>query len=321
VIKFFWLSYLHAQSLMPAEATQIATNVTTLYEFLLFISAISCAILIGGMVYFAWKYKRKTENDKTAYITHNIKLEFLWSFIPLVLFMIVFAWGWYLFHQMRQMPKDALEIHVIGKQWAWEAQYKSGVKTGNLIVAPINTDVKLIMTSNDVLHSFFVPSFRIKQDVIPGRYTALWFNANKLGEFNIFCTEYCGTSHSGMIATLKVVSKEDYEKWLDEESKFGTLPIAQRGEKLFQVKACASCHSVADTAVKVGPTLYKKFGMAKHATSAGDVAVDENYVRESILNPNAKIVQGFAPNIMPSFQGQLSEVEVTALIEYIKTLQ
>lgn len=315
-----WWNLARAQSLMPTQGTAIASQVNNLYVFLLVASLISCLILVGGMIFFAWKYKRKTANDKTAYISHNTALEFLWSFIPLVIFMVVFAWGWYLYHRMREMPQDALEIHVVGKQWAWEAQYKSGVKTGNLVVAPIDTDVKLIMSSNDVIHSFYVPSFRIKQDVVPGRYTNLWFKANKLGEFHIFCAEYCGTSHSGMIATLKIVSREEYDKWLDEESKVGLLPLAQRGEKLFQVKACASCHSVADASQKVGPSLFKRFG-ATEETSSGPITMDENYIRESILTPNAKVVKGFQPNVMPAFQGQLSEVEIAALIEYIKGLK
>lgn len=315
-----WFNLAQAQSFMPTEGTKIATQVDNLYAFLLVTSFIACLIVIGGMIYFVWKYKRKTPNDKTAYISHNTFLEFLWSFIPLVIFLGVFAWGWYVYHDMRSMPKDALEIHVTGKQWAWEIEYKSGVKTGNLIMVPVNKDVKLIMTSKDVLHSFYIPSFRQKQDLIPGMYTALWFNANKLGEFHVFCAEYCGTQHSGMLATLKVVSQEDYDKWLEEESQVGSLPLAQRGEKLFSIKACASCHSTTDASVRVGPSLWKKFG-AKEVTETGEVAVDENYIRESILNPNAKVVKGFPHGVMPTFQGQLSETELNALIEYIKTLK
>jgi cytochrome c oxidase subunit II len=190
-----------------------------------------------------------------------------------------------------------------------------------LIVVPVNKDVKLIMTSKDVIHSFYIPSFRIKQDVVPGRYTALWFNADKLGEFHVFCAEFCGTQHSCMLATLKVVPQAEYDAWLEEESQVGTLPLAKRGEKLFSVKACASCHSVADASTKVGPSLWKKFGTTEHLEGESDVNVDENYVRESILAPNAKIVKGFPKGVMPTFQGQLSETELNALIEYIKSLK
>lgn len=316
-----WFNLAQAQSFMPTEGTKIATQVDNLYAFLLVASFVSCVILIGGMVFFVWKYRRKTNNDKTAYITHNTFLEFLWSFIPLVIFLGVFGWGWYIYHDMRTMPKDALEVHVFAKQWAWEFEYKSGVKTGNLIVVPVNKDVKLIMTSKDVLHSFYIPSFRIKQDVIPGRYTALWFNADKLGEFHVFCAEFCGTQHSGMMATLKVVPQAEYDAWLEEESQVGTLPLAKRGEKIFSVKACASCHSVADASTKVGPSLWKKFAATEHIEGGADVNVDENYLRESILNPNAKIVKGFPKGVMPTFQGQLSETELNALIEYVKTLK
>lgn len=318
----FWLNAAYAQSFMPTAATDIAGRVDNLYSFLLISSAISCAILIGGMIFFVYKYKRKTDTDKTAYITHNTFLEFLWSFIPLVIFLFVFAWGWLIYHDMRKVPDNALEIHVVGKQWAWEVKYKSGVTTGNLIVVPVNRDVKLILTSTDVLHSFYIPSFRIKQDAVPGRYTMLWFNANKLGEFHVFCAEYCGTTHSGMMATLKVVTQAEYDKWLETESQVSALPLAARGEKIFQAKACAGCHSVADNAPKVGPSLFKKFG-AKEALADGSEVpvVDENYVRESILNPNAKIVKGFPAGVMPAFQGQLNETELGALIEYIKGLK
>lgn len=310
-----------AGTFMPEQGTEIAKQVDNLYGFLLVVSFISCAILIGGMVYFAIKYKRKTANDKTAYITHDTRLEVLWSVVPLIIFLFVFAWGWVVYHDMRTMPKDALEVHVTGKQWAWTVEYKNGVRSTEMVV-PVNKDVKIILASEDVIHSFFVPSFRIKQDAVPGRYTTLWFRAEKLGDFHVFCTEYCGTSHSGMITRLKVVSQEDFDKWLTDESEIGSLPLAQRGAKIFQTRACASCHNVDNPAVKIGPSLYKKWGMEEELDGGGKVTVDENYVRESILESQAKIVKGFAkPSQMPAFQGQLSEGELTALIEYIKGLK
>lgn len=309
-----------AGSFMPEQGTEIAKQVDNLYGFLVVVSFVSCAILIGGMIYFAVKYKRRTQNDKTPYITHDTRLEILWSVLPLIIFLWVFAWGWMVYHDMREMPKDALEIQVTGKQWAWTAEYKNGVKATEVVV-PVNKDVKLILASEDVLHSFYVPSFRIKQDAVPGRYTSLWFNATKLGEFHVFCTEYCGTSHSGMITKLKVVSQEDFDKWLVDESEIGLLPIAQRGAKYFQTRACASCHNVDNAAVKIGPSLYQKWGKEIVFEDGQKVKFDENYVRESVMLPQAHIVAGFPkPSPMPSFQGQLSESELAALIEYIKGL-
>ncbi len=312
----------HADSFMPTQGTEIAKSVDNLYAFLLVISLVSCVIVIGGMIYFAIKYKRKSANDVTAYITHDTRLEILWSVIPLILFLFVFAWGWVIYHDMRTMPKDALEIHVTGKQWAWTAEYKNGVKSTEVVV-PVGRDVRIILSAEDVLHSFYVPSFRLKQDAVPGRYTNLWFHADKLGDFHVFCTEYCGTQHSGMMTTLRVVTQEDFDKWLTTESEVSTLPIAQRGAKIFQTRACASCHNVDNPAVKVGPSLQKLFGTENHEIEGGlKVTADENYIRESILNSQAKIAKGFGPrSAMPAFQGQLSEVEVTALIEYIKGLK
>ncbi len=320
--KLLLLTHANAESFMPTQGTEIAAQVDNLYAFLVVVSTISCLILIGGMIYFSIKYKRRTANDKTAYITHDTRLEVLWSVLPLIIFLFVFAWGWVIYHDMRQMPKDALEIHVTGKQWAWVSEYKNGVRS-NEVVVPVNQNVKIILTAEDVLHSFYVPSFRIKQDAIPGRYTALWFKAEKLGDFHVFCTEYCGTSHSGMITKLRVVSQQDFDKWLTEESDIGLLPIAERGAKIFKIRACASCHNVASQARLVGPSLLGLFGKADHEMEDGSkVTADENYLRESILNAQVKVAKGYGPRSqMPAFQGQLSESELTSLIEYIKTLK
>ncbi|AGH94668.1 cytochrome c oxidase, subunit II [Pseudobdellovibrio exovorus JSS] len=309
-----------AGSFMPEQGTQIAKQVDNLYGFLLVVSFISCAILIGGMIYFVLKYKRKSAHDKTAYITHDTRLEVLWSAIPLIIFLVVFAWGWVLYHDMRKMPENALEIMVMGRQWSWTAEYKNGVKSSEIVV-PVGKDVKLILGSEDVIHSFFVPSFRIKQDAVPGRYTSLWFNATKLGEFHVFCTEYCGTSHAAMITRLKVVTQEEFDKWLIEESEVGLLPIAERGAKYFQTRACASCHNVDNPAAKIGPSLYQRWGKEAHLSNGTTVPFDENYVRESMMLPQAQLAAGFsAPSPMPSYQGQLSESELAAIIEYIKGL-
>lgn len=304
-------------SFMPPQGTAIAADVDNLYSFLLIASAISCFILLGGMIFFVLKYKRKTANDKTPYISHNSFLEFLWSFIPFVIFMIVFVWGWRVYHDMRAMPENAFEVHVVAKQWAWDFQYKSGKTTTNEFVVPVGVPVKLIMTSTDVLHSFFIPSMRIKQDVVPGRYTTLWFNAEKLGNYHVFCTEYCGAAHSQMLARMKVVSQEDFEIWLQENE--ADMTLAQRGQKAVNSLGCIACHSV-DGSVKVGPSWKGLWGVKGHALEDGTVDVDENYIRESILQPAAKVVKGYPKGAMPPYQGQVSEEQLQAIIEYMKSL-
>lgn len=309
----------HASSFMPPQGTQISVEYDNLYAFLLWASFISCAILIGGMIYFVHKYRRKGPSDKTAYIDHNTFLEFLWSFIPLVIFMVVFAWGWHLYHKMRTEPANPLEVHVFAKQWAWEFAYKSGKRSGNEFVVPVNQDVKLIMTSSDVLHSFYVPSMRIKQDVVPGRYTALYFKAEKLGDYQVFCTEFCGAAHSAMLAKLKVVSREDYEKWLQENEE--NLTLAERGQKLYNEKGCVACHSVNGNKM-TGPTFLGIWGKEHEFADGTKALVDENYVRESILNPQAKVVKGYGPpSAMPTFQGQLDENQINNIIEFLKSLK
>lgn len=305
-------------SFLPPEGTAVAVQYDHLYAFIVWASFISCAILIGGMIYFAIKYKRKTNNDKTAYITHNTFLEFLWSFIPLVIFMVVFGWGWSVYNQMRTFPAESLEVHVIAKQWAWDFQYKSGKTSANEFVVPVNTPVKLIMTSKDVIHSFYIPSMRIKQDVVPGRYTAMGFTAEKTGDYQIFCTEYCGMAHSMMLAKMKVVSVQEYEKWLLENDE--GLTLAQKGEKLYSAKGCVACHSV-DGSTKVGPSWKGIAGKAREFADGSKASADDNYIRESILNPNTKIVKGFNAGVMPTFQGQISEEQLNALLEYIKSLK
>jgi len=305
-------------SFMPPQGTQIAVEYDNLYSFLLWISVIGCAVVIGGMVFFVVKYKRKTDNDKTPYISHNTFLEFLWSFIPLVIFLTCFGWGWVVYHKMREMPDDALEVHVFGQQWAWNFQYKSGKSSDNEFYVPVNSPVKLIMTSKDVIHSFYIPAMRIKQDVVPGRYSDLWINADKTGDYQDFCADYCGTSHSKMMAKIHVVSNEEYEKWLQENDE--GLTLAQKGEKLASGKGCVACHS-QDGKVGVGPSWKGLWGRDEEMSDGLKVHVDENYLRESILLANAKIVKGYPSGVMPIFQGQLNEDQVSALIEFIKTLK
>lgn len=315
----FFSSIAHAAStFMPPEASDYARRVDNLYEFLLIASFISCVLVIGGLTYFAIKYRRRSENDKTAYITHNNILEFSWSFIPFLIFMFVFVWGWMLYSQLRTMPKNALEIAVHGQQWNWTFVYKNGRSSSGELYVPINTPVKFVMSSKDVIHSMYIPAFRNKQDVVPGRYTAMWFKPDKIGNFQIFCAEYCGTGHSAMLATMHVVSKEKFEQWM-QNNPYKGLSLADIGKKVYASR-CVACHNTT-SARKVGPGWGGIWGEQTKFQGGGSATVDENYIRESMLKPNAKVVAGYPANVMPSFSGQLNEQEILGVIEFIKTLK
>jgi cytochrome c oxidase subunit II len=313
-----WFNLAEATRFMPPQASEFASHVDSLYGFLVWASLISCILVIGGMTYFAIKYKRRTDSDKTAYIAHNATLEFLWSFIPFVIFMIVFGWGWKIFHDMRTMPENAFEVHVVGQKWNWNFVYKSGRKTSSEFYVPQNEPVKLIISSLDVLHSVYIPGFRVKQDAVPGRYTALHFTATKAGTFQVFCTEYCGDGHSAMLAKIHVLPRAEFEQWLQNDPYKGMSP-AEIGQKVFTSR-CVSCHNATATRL-VGPGLGGAFGQEVEFEGGDKLVRDENYLRESILNPQAKYVKGYAGIIMTSFQGQLSEEELSGVIEYIKGLK
>jgi len=309
----------YADYAMPIQGNKYAAEVDSLYGFLLNVSLFSFVLVIGGMIFFVLKYKRKTDNDGTPYISHNNTLEFLWSFIPFLIFMFVFAWGWKLYYQAKAYPENAFEVHAFGRQWAWDFQYKSGrMSTGEMVV-PVGKPIKLIMTSSDVLHSFFIPAFRIKQDVIPGAYTALWFEADKEGEYQVFCAEYCGKSHSTMYAKVKVVSQEEFETWLaaDPMKAYDGLNLADRGLKAMKTKGCNACHYLEKDQALVGPSLYGQFGAKRNFVDGSSGVVDEAYIRESIKMPNAKKSVDYENGIMNLIP--VNEKEISWIIEYIKS--
>ncbi|PJZ40980.1 cytochrome c oxidase subunit II [Leptospira kmetyi] len=321
---------------MPVQASEVAKNVDNLYLFLLVSSLISFVILIGGMTWFIFKYRRKTDNDKTAYITHNTLAEFLWSFIPLVIMIVIFWWGWVIFADLRRVhDKGDIEIHVTARQWQWTFKYPNGVTVvspnatekldtlfqPNGIYVPVGKTVRLVLTSQDVLHSFYVPAFRNKMDAIPGRYTTLTFTPTEKGDFVVYCTEFCGTSHSNMLSAIRVVDSETFDKWYAAAGNvdLSKVPPAELGKKLYAEKACAGCHSI-DGSRLVGPSYKGLFGSTREFEAGPGATADENYIRKSILQPTAQVVKGYPP-AMPSYQGQLSDDEINALIEYIKTLK
>jgi cytochrome c oxidase subunit 2 len=304
---------------MPPAVTEVARSVDALYGFLLTASFISCVLVIGGLIYFAIKYRRNKEGEKTAYISHNTTLEFLWSFIPFVIFMVVFVWGWIVYHKLRAMPEGALEVAVTAQKWDWSFTYKNGRRSPGILTVPVNQDVKLVMGSKDVLHSFYIPAMRTKQDVVPGRYTALWFKAEQEGSYHVFCAEYCGDKHSAMLAKVNVVSREAYDEWLSTEPYKGLTPV-QIGQKIYGT-TCIACHGLAKDEKKTGPTFFGLFGRSEEMEGGVTITVDENYIRESIMNPIAKVVKGYPKGVMPTYAGQLNDDELMGLIEYLKTVK
>ena len=305
--------------LFPPAATQLAKEVDALTQFLLIVSAIAVLFVIGGFVYFSIRYRRKPGDALPPRITHNYLLEFLWSFIPFVIFMFIFCWGWLVYHKMRAHPsgREVLEVNVYGQMWNWDFVYKNGRKSSNILYVPLGRAVKLVMTSRDVIHSFYAPAFRIKQDVLPNAYTSLSFTAEQLGKFYVFCTEFCGTGHSGMRARIHVMDPLQWDEWLAKNPYKG-LSSAQVGQKVFQTR-CIVCHNTT-AEKKIGPGLAGVFGSQRTFQDGGSAPADENYLRESILNPSAKIVKSFS-NQMTPFAGLLTDEELTGLIEYIKTLK
>ncbi|MGE5207334.1 MAG: cytochrome c oxidase subunit II [Chlamydiota bacterium] len=299
----------------PVRAATSASNLDALFIFLLLVTGMVTILIFILITLFALRY-RHDRVEKATPILGSLALETTWSLVPFGIFLIFFVWGAVLYFQERTAPADSMDIYVVAKQWMWKLQHMDGQREINELHVPVDRDVKLIMTSQDVIHSFFVPAFRLKQDVLPGRYTTLWFRAIRPGTYHLFCAEYCGTQHSGMIGSIIVMNPADYQAWLSGGGGEGSL--ASSGQKLFQQLGCGSCHR-SDTQGR-GPNLVGVFGKPVQLEDGRTVTADENYVRESILNPGAKIVAGFK-NIMPSFQGVVSEEQLLSLIAYVKSLQ
>lgn len=309
--------------LLPPAKSTLAEQTDSLFWFV-HLSSLALTIgLIAVIIYFVYKYRRKSEDEVTPLITHNNKLEVTWSVIPLILVLIVFGWGYKVFMNQQTTPPDAYEINVTAQKWIWQFQYENGARTTGKLHVPAGRPIKLVMTSNDVIHSFYVPAFRQKQDVVPGRYTEMWFNAPEPDSAIIFCTEYCGTGHSDMMGEVVIHEPKEFENWLASNAggagKPEDLPPAEWGKQLAQEYACATCHST-DGSKLVGPSWKGIFGTEETMSDGSTVTVDENYIRESILEPNAKVVEGF-PGVMNTYQGQLNDEQINAIIEYIKTLK
>src|SRR5580698_7916652 len=305
VLWQFLVKWLHASALFPAEASTISPYTDALYFFLLAMTIVGL-LLVGVLIFgFSIRYRRE-KNPVATQIEGSTLLEATWTIIPLAIFLVTFVWGALLYFR----------IYVVGKQWMWKAEHPGGQHEINALHVPAGRDVQLTMISQDVFHSFSIPDFRVKREVIPGRYTTVWFNATTPGTYHIFCTQYCGTQHSGMIGEVTVLTPDDYKKWTQESTS--GMSLAQNGERLFASMRCNACHS--GNAAARGPGLAGVYGSKLQLTNVGTVLVNDAYLREAILNPSQHVTAGFAP-IMPTYQGQISEDGLIDLVEYIKTLQ
>ena len=306
---------------MPPGASTVSGDVDALFYFIFWASVFFFFLIVGLSVYFIVKYRRRGDEDAQSHVAQNIKLEIIWTAVPIILVAIVFFWGFKTFMSMQVAPDDAIEIKVTGRQWMWLFDYPNGSNSVNELVVPVDQPVKLLMSSEDVIHSFYIPQFRIKQDVLPNRYTVSWFEATQKGTFDLYCAEFCGKGHSEMLATVRVVSREEYEQFLQgggAGAEGEGQSLVQLGKQLYTSRACNTCHSI-DGSPNVGPTWQNAFGHEVQLSDGSTVTVDENYIRESILQPKSKIVEGYQP-VMPTYQGILNDRQIDGLIAYIKSL-
>jgi len=303
-------------TIFPARASAAAGEVDALYTFLCVVAVGMTALIFICVFYFAIKYRRRHPDDPPPKAIHgSLPLEFTWSILPLLVMMVMFAWGTKLYFHNYTAPPNTLDIYVTGKQWMWKMQYPTGQREINELHVPTGRPVKLILASEDVIHSFYIPAFRLKHDVVPGSYRSYWFEPTEVGRYHIFCAEYCGTNHSDMIGLVTVMSPSDFENWLTGGSG-GSMK--EQGEKLFSQYGCVTCH-VTDREGRC-PSLRDVFGKPVVLDTGKSVIADESYVRESILNPNAKVVKGYSHDVMPAFEGQISEDGLLQLVAYIKSL-
>jgi cytochrome c oxidase subunit 2 len=315
VLWQFLVKWLNASALFPREASTIAPYADALYFFLLFVTIVGL-ILVGALIFgFAVRY-RKERHPVATQVEGSTLLEATWTIIPLALFLITFVWGALLYFRIYNPPTNAMNIYVVGKQWMWKAEHQGGQHEINALHVPVGQPVQLTMISQDVFHSFSVPDFRIKREVIPGRYSTVWFEATTPGKYHIFCTQYCGTNHAQMIGEVTAMYPEDFQRWLQESTSGQSL--AQNGERLFASLGCNSCHT--GVAGARGPNLAGVYGTRVRLTNGTEPLVNDAYLREAILNPSAEIVAGFAP-IMPTYQGQITEDGLIDLVEYIKGMK
>jgi cytochrome c oxidase subunit II len=299
--------------LAPPQASTAARDIDALALFMLGMSLLIAGSIFVCIVVFCAKYRRRPGNEIGQPPGRTAPIEITWTIVPLVLAMVPFVWGARIYLDQAQPPADALEIYVVAKQWMWKTEQPGGQSEIDALHVPVGRPVKLTMTSQDVIHSFFVPAFRLKADVLPGRFTTLWFTATEAGQFQLFCSQYCGTDHAAMLGHVVAMDPADFAAWLAGGATATGSPAAQ-GRKLFLQYGCVDCHETGRA-----PNLQGVFGRPVLLSDNSTVLADENYVRESILSPAAKVVNGYQP-IMPSFAGRLSDDDIVQLIAYLKSI-
>jgi cytochrome c oxidase subunit 2 len=308
---------------LPEQASEHAAAVDWIHNLITDLSVFFTVLIVGAMLYFAIRYRRRNGKDHdTPRIEGSHTLEIVWTVVPTIVSIFLAYYGVHTYQAMRAVPENALTINVWGQKWQWSFEYENGKKFGGKdieFVVPVDQQVKLVMQSRDVLHSFFIPAMRVKMDVVPGKYTYLTFKPIKTGTYPVFCTEYCGLEHSNMMASLRVVSSAEYERWVNDRSAemaLSNLSPAERGKSLYASKGCNACHSLDGNRV-VGPSFLKAYGRDGKFVDGTSFVADENYIKESILEPAKHVVEGYMP-VMPSFAGQLTDDEIDGLIAFIK---
>lgn len=301
--------------LAASAATSLGREIDVYFWFLVVFSVAVTLAISAVLLYFGIRFRRRSRLARGVSQHPSAVLEVAWSVIPFFIAMLMFFWSAHLGFKAFKTPPNAMEILVTGKQWMWKLQHPNGRREINALHIPVGQTIKLTITSEDVIHDFFVPAFRVKADAVPGRYTSLWFQPDRIGTYHFFCAQYCGTEHSKMVGWVHVLSPADYTRWLTGEEA-GVTPV-EAGQKLFTTLGCAACHNGAPGAQ--GPNMANVFGNPVVLSTGETLIADENYVRESILNSKAKIVKGFQP-VMPIFQGVVNETQLSQLLAYIKSL-
>jgi cytochrome c oxidase subunit II len=314
VLWQFLVKWMTNFAIIPPEASAIAPQVDALLVFMTLVSLVGL-VLVGLLITGFSILYRRDKNPVATQIEGSTLLEATWTIIPLGLFLVMFVWGSILYFRIYTPPPNAMNIYVVGKQWMWKAEHPGGQHEINSLHVPIHQPIQITLISQDVFHSFSIPAFRVKREAIPGRYTTVWFEATQVGTYHLFCTQYCGTQHSGMIGDVTVLTADDYKKWLAQSTS--GVSLAQNGERLFASLSCNACHNGQPDSR--GPSLAEVYGSKLMLTSGQPVLVDDAYLRQAILNPSSHITQGYAP-IMPTYQGQISEEGLISLVEYIKNL-